>query len=140
ALFAAARTTIASGKSGPAEYAALIRLLGRGLDHQQDDVKTLAGLLTPQTPEELQTAAVAALGKVRSKDVPPLLLRGWKRYGPGVRAQALDVLLARADTLPAVLHAVERKLILPFEIDAARRQRLLDHKSAAVRERARKLL
>ncbi len=138
-LFAAARTAIISGKGGPAEYPTLIRLLGRGLDHQQEDIKTLATLLTPQTAEELQAAAIGGLGRLRQKTVPELLLRGWKRYGPNLRAQTLDALLARADTLPAVLDAVERKHILPFEIDAARRQRLLDHKTPAVRTRAAKL-
>src|SRR5207249_3709551 len=71
--------------------------------------------------------------------VPELLLRGWKGYGPALRVQILDVLLGRADYLKALLDALEHKQLLAFEIDAARRQRLLQHRTASVRERAAKL-
>jgi putative membrane-bound dehydrogenase-like protein len=140
ALFDAARKTARDDKSDQAERLVRLRLLGRGLDHQQEDIKTLAGLLTPQNSEEVQGAAIAELGRLRDPQVPELLLRGWKSYGPGRRGHALDVLLARGDWTRAVLDAVQGKKVLPFEIDAARRQRLLESKDAAVRKRAATLL
>ncbi len=139
-VFAFARTTAGDPAAGLEERMAALRLLGRGFDRHEEDRKQLAALLTPQTPEAIQGAAAATLGKLRGADVPALLLRGWKRYPPGLRAQALDALLARADSVKAVLDAVEKKQLLPFEIDAARRQRLLEHKDSAIRDRAGKLL
>ncbi len=50
-LFAAAREVAADGKVPAAERAQAVRLLGRGLEHQQDDVTVLASLLVPQTPD-----------------------------------------------------------------------------------------
>jgi putative heme-binding domain-containing protein len=52
----------------------------------------------------------------------------------------LDVFLQRQGWQEPLLDALQRKQVLPFEIDAARRQRLLQHRTAAVRERAAKLL
>jgi putative heme-binding domain-containing protein len=115
-------------------------VLGHGPDHHAEDVKTLAGFLTLQAPTELQTAAVAAFGRLPDANAPELLLAGWKGYGPALRAQVFDVLLHRAIWTAAVLDAIERKDILAIDIDAARRQRLLQQKAAALRDRAAKLL
>jgi putative heme-binding domain-containing protein len=71
--------------------------------------------------------------------VPELLLRGWKGYGPALRTQVLEVLSRRDEWLRAALDAVEKKQLPAAEIDAVRRQRLLDHKDRAVRERAAKV-
>src|SRR5262249_55882523 len=60
-LFAAARAAAVAPKAEFAERQAALRLLGRGLDRQAEDVKTLAGLLTPQTPADVQAAAAASL-------------------------------------------------------------------------------
>jgi putative heme-binding domain-containing protein len=116
-----------------------IRLLGRGLDHQQEDITLLAELLVPQTADELQTAAIAALGRLRSPRVPEVLLRGWKAFAPAQRRQVLGILLSRDKWLSAALEAMESKQIAPAEIDAVLRQRLLEHRSAEVRRRATKL-
>ncbi len=93
----------------------------------------------PQTAEELQAAAIAALGRLRSPRVPELLLRGWKAFAPPQRQQVLRVLFSRDKWLSAVLEAMENKHIAPAEIDAVLRQRLLQHRSAEVRRRATKL-
>jgi putative membrane-bound dehydrogenase-like protein len=138
-LFAAARDIAADAKAPPAERAQAVRLLGRGLDHQDEDAALLAALLVPQSPDEVQAAAVAGLGRLRDGRVPELLLRGWKGYGPAQRAQVLEVLARRDEWLRAALNAVEKKAVPAAEIDAVRRQRLLDHKDQTVRERAAKV-
>jgi putative membrane-bound dehydrogenase-like protein len=137
-LFEAARVIVADAKVTEERLLA-VRLLGRGLDRHAQDLKILAGLLVPQVSEDLQSAAVTGLGRLREPQVPDVLLRGWKGYSPALRSQAVEVLLRRDEWLQAVLDAVEAKQVLPFEIDAARRQRLLEHKTAAVRDRAGKL-
>lgn len=138
-LFAAARKTLTAERAATDAKLRAVRLLGRGLDHQQEDMTALAELLVPQTAEELQSAAVAELGRLRSPRVPELLLRGWKAFVPVQRRQVLGVLFSRDKWLSAVLDAMERKTIAPSEIDAVLRQRLLAHRSDAVRRRATKL-
>jgi putative membrane-bound dehydrogenase-like protein len=137
-IFDAARSALAQEGHG-LERLAAVRLLGRGLDRRAADVKLLASLLVPQVHDDLQAAAVEAIGRLRDPQVPALLLQGWKGYAPGRRAQVLDVLLVRDDWQRAVLDAIERKEILPMEIDPARRQHLLQNRSAAIRDRATRL-
>jgi len=139
-VFAAARRTVTDPKAARSEQVLAIPLLGRGLDHQKDDIAVLAGLLVPQTPDDIQSAATAGLGRIKNPEVPALLLKNWKSYAPSLRAQVLDVLLARPDGVKGMLDGLEKKAILPMEIDAARRQRLLEHKQAAIRNSAVKLL
>jgi putative membrane-bound dehydrogenase-like protein len=138
-LFDAARAAIVDSKASKERQLLAIRILGRGLDRQQEDVAALAELLVPQTPAELQAAAIDVLGRQRNDKVAEILLRGWKAYGPVQRSQALDVLFQRDEWVEATLEAIERKDIAAAQLDAARRQRLLQHKSAGVRARAAKL-
>jgi putative heme-binding domain-containing protein len=138
-LFAAAREVAADRKAPPAERSQAVRLLGRGLEQQTEDATVLGSLLVPQTPDEVQAAAVAGLGRLRDERVAELLLHGWNGYGPGLRTQVLEVLSRRDEWLRAALDAVENKQVPAAEIDAVRRQRLLDHKDKAVRERAAKV-
>jgi putative heme-binding domain-containing protein len=138
-LFAAARSLAADEKPPAAERAAAVRLLGRGPDHQQEDVKALADLLVPQTGEELQAAVVGTLGRLRDPRVPEVLLAGWKGYSPSLRSRVLDALLGRDDWSRAVLDAVEHKQVLAQEVGAAHRQRLLQNRHAALRDLAAKV-
>jgi putative membrane-bound dehydrogenase-like protein len=138
-VFAAARKLGADPAAPVPERARALRLLGRGPDRREEDLKTLESLLVPQVPDELQSAAVAALGRLRGRVVPETLLRGWKGYGPSLRGQVLEVLLRRPEWLEALLDALERKQVPPAEIDASRRQRLLEHRDTSVRDRASKL-
>jgi hypothetical protein len=111
ALFAAARETASNSQTSPAERLQAIRLLGREANHQQEDLDALANLLIPQTPPELQSGVIASLGRLREPGVPEHLLRGWKGYGPALRAQALDVLLSREEWLRPLLDALERQQV-----------------------------
>jgi putative heme-binding domain-containing protein len=115
-----------------------MRLLGRGPE-SSGDLDRLAGLLTPQTPTEIQSAAIAALGRMRDASVPDRLLRGWFGYGPAVRVQVLELLGRRVDWIRATLTAAERGIVPPAEIDATRRQQWLNHADAGVRQRAAQL-
>jgi putative heme-binding domain-containing protein len=54
--------------------------------------------------------------------------------------QVLDALLVRDDRARAFLDALERKQALASELDAVRRQRLLNHKDAGIRRRAAAVL
>ncbi|MBO0699959.1 MAG: c-type cytochrome, partial [Zavarzinella sp.] len=117
-----------------------IRLVGRGPGDTAAGRALLIELLGPQSASDVQAAAVAALARSDAPDTPALLLKPWKGYSPPVRAAVLSSLLGRETWVPTVLDALEKKELLPAEVDAAARQRLLGHATPAVRERASKLL
>ncbi|HET6574553.1 MAG TPA: PVC-type heme-binding CxxCH protein [Fimbriiglobus sp.] len=134
--FDQARKTATDLKADPAARLTAVRLLGRGAG----DRTLLADLLGPQSGPDLQAAAVAAIARSPDAAVPATLLRPWKGYSPAVRPAVLAALLSRDAWVPAVLDAVAAKQLPPAEIDAAARQRLSTHPTAAVRDRASKLL
>src|SRR5262249_43905430 len=116
-LFDAARAAVRDPKAPRDEQLLAMRLLGRGLDRQSDDLAGLAEFLVPGTAPDVRAAAVAGLGQLRDPRVAPVLLRGWKGYGPALRAHVLDVLLRREEWAKAVLDALEGKQISPADID-----------------------
>jgi putative membrane-bound dehydrogenase-like protein len=137
-LFAFARKEVGDAAVAQEERVRCVRVLGRGADRQRQDVKLLGTLLQPSIPPGVQSAAVTALGRLGSTEVPALLLQNWKGHAPALRAQVLDVLLQRAVWVPALLAALEKKQVLAVDVDAARRQRLLDQRDRTLRGRAEK--
>jgi putative membrane-bound dehydrogenase-like protein len=113
-----------------------IGLLGLPPARADEDATLLLSLLKPQNPVAVQSTALASLGRASSQDVAARLLAGWKSYSPGLRAQALGLLLGRDGWQRELLVALEKGRVSPGDLDAARRQRLLAHKDARVRDRA----
>lgn len=138
-LFTAGRKTLADKNAGIEEKRLAMLLAGRGLDGRKEEIVLLGGFLTPQVADELQTAAITSLGRIADPAVPAELLRNWKGYSPKTRNAVLDALLRRDDWLRATLDALEKKEISASEVDAVRRQRLLEHRDAAIRTRVTKL-
>jgi putative membrane-bound dehydrogenase-like protein len=138
-VFEAARKALRDPQGTVAERLQAMRLLGRGLDRQQEDRDLLAEALAPQTAEPLQAAAIAALGQLRDPQAIVVLLQNWKSYTPALRAEALDALLRRADGPRAVLAGLDRKQLLPQDVPLTARQRLLGHPSKEVRGHAAKV-
>jgi putative heme-binding domain-containing protein len=134
-----ARTRAATEKYSLADRVVACRLIGRLAEQEKADLESLTVLIAPQLPPEVQTAAIAALGRMKNAAAGSRLLAAWKNFGPARRAQALELLLRREETTSAVLDSLEKKKIEPTEVDAIAKQRLLTHKSAAVRDRASKL-
>jgi putative membrane-bound dehydrogenase-like protein len=139
-IFQWARKLAANDKAALSARLTAVTILGRGLDHQEEDRVLMARLLVPQTAEELQLSVASALARMAGPRKHELLLHGWKSYSPSLRGHVLDLLFQSEEGVHSTLDRIEAKLILPFEIDAARRQRLLQHHSPPVRERAARLL
>lgn len=131
-----ARATAADAKATETDRLLSLCLLGRDAKKRKDDVKQLAELVTPQNSAALQSAAVAALGRIAEENVPELLTAGWNAHSPARKGQILDVLLSRVVWQSRLLDLVEKKTIPAAEIDAARRQRLLAHPQESIRTRA----
>jgi putative membrane-bound dehydrogenase-like protein len=137
--FFAAREFVKDEKATPADKLIALRLLGRGVDEQEQDLKRLAELLQPASADALQVAAVQAISRVQSLQGPVHLLAGWKSHSPTLRNQILEVLLRRPEGTAAVLAGLEQKTMLAVDLSAVHRQRLLEHKDSEVHMRAAKL-
>ncbi len=120
------------------ERVAAIGLLGHGPFALLE--KESPGLLAPQAPSEVQLAAVRALAQHSRSGVAEILLTGWVGYSPVVRREVAEALLARPERLQALLDAVQRKKVLPAQLEPARIDQLRKHTDARVRQRALALL
>ncbi len=116
---------------------AALQLLGRDGGNESSDFDLLGSLLEPRQPRAVQSAAVRALGRSASDRAARHLLSAWKAFSPALRSDVLDMLFSRDAWLPETLKAVEDGIILPAELDAFRRQRLLSHRESEIRERAK---
>jgi putative membrane-bound dehydrogenase-like protein len=132
----AARIRSASAKFSMEDRAVACRLIGRLPEQEKADLDSLTELLSPQQPPEVQSAAITALGRMRSVDSINRLVRAWKTLGPARRSQALEVLMRTEGGALRVLQALEKREIDPSEVDAIAKQRLLTHKTMAVRQAA----
>ena len=84
----------------------------------------LAGLLDTNQPQDLQRAAITAIGSFTTPDAVPLLLANWKTQTPAVRADVVAAMLSvRTRALP-LLQAVESGVIAANQIPFAQRRLL----------------
>jgi putative heme-binding domain-containing protein len=139
-MIEAARKLAADPSRPEAERIAALSLLGRVPNKQADDRELVVSLLSPGTAASVQAAAITAIARSRSKDVPVTLLSKWKRYTPQLRGAVLDTLLSRPNWATALLDAVEKGDVKPLDIDPARRQAMTLDKNADISSRAKKLL
>lgn len=135
-----ARQTAVDVKAPLGDRVPALRLLGRDSSTWTADSALLAPLISPQNAEDVQSAAVQALGKINLPSVPEMFLQAWKSASPPVRIEILAALLKRPEWTNKLLDAIEKRQVLVSELDAVRRQQLLLHLNADVRARAEKLL
>jgi putative heme-binding domain-containing protein len=126
--------TAADDKAPLAERVASVRLLGFGPFAISGE--PLAALFSPRQPPELQSAAVRALAAQDQPRTVELLLAGWDSYGPSLRREVVEALLARPARIVKLLDAIEAKRVSPAQLEAARREQLRKHPNAAIRQRA----
>jgi putative membrane-bound dehydrogenase-like protein len=139
-MFVWARAIVKDDSGADEKRIVALGLLGRGTDQQQADIELMAALLVPRYSAELQTAAIAALAQLDDARVPGVLLARWKGFGADLRGQVLDSLLRREAWINALLDEIESGRIGAGEIDAARRQRLVEYRDKAIHARTEKLL
>jgi putative heme-binding domain-containing protein len=97
---------------------------------------TLGELIAPHQPQEVQAAALAALGQFSEGDISEPVVAAWRGMSPALRLQGADLLLSRAATAAALVAAVESGQLTSRYLDPSTIQRLKTHADAAVRERA----
>ncbi|MCA9221459.1 MAG: HEAT repeat domain-containing protein, partial [Planctomycetales bacterium] len=132
--------TVANEQASESDRALAVRLLAARPVDRDETLARLASLLSPRNASSLQSAAIAALAKLGHPRTPELLLADWQSHTPTTRSEIFDALLDQAAWTEPLLAALEQSRVLPSQLDARRRQRLLDHRQSAVRDRAAKLL
>jgi putative heme-binding domain-containing protein len=137
AVRTAALKTALDGERPIAERVAALSLLA---GTSAADVAPLQALLGPRQPIELQEAAVRAIAAAEGPEVVPTLLKEWGSSTPRVQSAILDAICGRQDRLPALLDAVEKKIIDPSSLPPLRQTQLLENPEAKVRKRAKELL
>ena len=137
-LFAAASKTVATASAPTPERLAAIDLLAHS------DAATagaaLQSLIAPQTPNELQAAAVRALSQLPGAKAGEWFVERerWRSYTPPVRDAVLTAMLSQPALQLVLLEAVEKGVVQPWAVPANRRNPLLKHRDAAVAARAAK--
>lgn len=116
---------------------AAVQLLAQGLYAEARD--SLALLLDPRQPTDLQRETVRALVGFRESDVPGLLLKEYRSFSPAMRADIVDALASRAEWNGALLTAIEQQTVGVGDIPQARRTLLSRSKDPQVAGRAEKL-
>ncbi len=139
AVFSAAETVARQVNAAPDERAAAVRVVGLEAAEHPAALDELLNLLSARVPGQVQAAAANALGELRRPDVGRRLLEHWKLYGPGLRAQVLQVVFSRPEWVRSLLDALESGRVSTGEIDAPNQQKLLSHRVADVRAKAERL-
>jgi len=114
-----------------------IRLIA--YDDFEQAKEALIVLLAPKQPQEVQRAAVMALGSFSQPEVAKLLLPGWRTYTPAIRGEVINALLDARSRVPALLNAIEGGLIPANQVPFAKRAALLRSTDAQVKDLATKL-
>jgi putative membrane-bound dehydrogenase-like protein len=99
----------------------------------------LGRLLGPQNPPEVQAAAVRSLLRGGDARAPETLMKDWASHSPQLRGVILEALVSREPWAYELLKQAEAGKVPLAQFDPARRQRLLKHSSARVKELAEKL-
>jgi putative membrane-bound dehydrogenase-like protein len=133
-MLSEARTLVVNPKADIEDRVAAVALL-----RDASDRKVLTGLLNAQQSAILQSAAATAIARIPGEETVTTLLADWPGYSPALRSQILDLVLSCPGGAKSLLDAIDQKTVPAAQLDAVRRQRLLSHKDAAVRERAAKL-
>jgi putative heme-binding domain-containing protein len=97
---------------------------------------SLAEALAPAVPGDVQAAALRALTAHTDASVSDLLLKRWSGFGPALRRDAQDAMLARPDRALKLLDAVASKAVPVTEFATATVQQLKAHPNASVRAKA----
>jgi len=140
ALLAGARADVRDESLPVTERVTAMRVLGYETDRYEADVESLADLLTPQSPPQLQEAAVVTLLRIPHASVPEQLFASWSGLSPGLRGSIVEGVLLRESWISNLLDAIEQEMVPRNALSLEQSQRLTRHRRKEIRERAGKLL
>ena len=138
-LISRSRTVAENQQAMENDRIAAITLLGRA-ENSSDDLTLLARLLAPTEAPLIRQAALQRLSATGSPTAGRVLIENYRSLNPMLRTAALDALASRPAWVGLLLDAMEARTIPAGEINAIRRQRLMESRDPAMRARAVKLL
>ena len=97
-------------------------------------------LIEPAEPEEVQSAAVRSLGKLKGVEPATFLLARWRSMTPAVRAEAGSALVSEPERFQLLLSSIEKGEIQSWSLPLRQRLQMQMNRDPALRERARALL
>src|SRR5262249_49366617 len=118
---------------------AAINTFGRDRDLESQERPILTSLLTPQSSEPLQAAAIDAWTRLQKGD-PDELLKRWSTFSGDRKRQIITACLTRGAWTEQLVAAVAERKIPAAEIDVTSTQRLLNLRDPKLREAATKAL
>jgi putative membrane-bound dehydrogenase-like protein len=133
-----AKATAADESAEPAARAQAVRVL-RSADAAKV-LPVLLPLVSALAPEEVQAAALDALGGIDHPDVVQTLLSAWSGLSPARRAQAIEIIFRRAASTKALLAALRNGAFRATDLDSTRRHALTNHPDEDIRAEAVGLL
>ena len=98
-----------------------------------DTLSLLFSLVGTEQPRALQSAAIAALGRLDDPGVARQFLARWPGFTPLLKREVMPVLLARPDRAQAIVEAVKAGTVLRNELTPTQIAGLRAHRSPAVR-------
>ncbi|SHH29067.1 putative membrane-bound dehydrogenase domain-containing protein [Chryseolinea serpens] len=97
-------------------------------------------IISPTSPENLQTIAVRVYAKFNATAAGKYLVANWKTLTPGIRDVAMDAFLSSSQSAAILLDAIQSKQIQPATIGWPRMVELMNNDDADIKKRARALL
>jgi putative membrane-bound dehydrogenase-like protein len=105
-----------------------------------DSGNLLLSLLALNEAQPVQLAAMHTLGRYTDPKIGAELTQRWRSLTPRLRTEALGLLVARRERLPALLDAVEAKIIRRADLASPQLNFLMNNREPEMRARAIKLL
>jgi putative membrane-bound dehydrogenase-like protein len=105
-----------------------------------DAEQSLRQFLSPGDEQFLRVAAISALGRVASSESWPALLDDFAGQTPPIRRAIIDGVLRDGQRIKLLLDAIEAGKLKATELEPPQVKRLVEHRDAAIKERAAKLL
>lgn len=118
-MLADAEKTLSDASTPTTAKLRSIRLLRHAPPGRAD--ATLDALIDASQPPEVQLASIQALAAQADPSVARRLLGRWRGVSPTVRREIVESLLRDPARIPDLLDAIEKKLVLPVELDAPQR-------------------
>jgi len=137
-VLAGAAATATNQKADPDLRADAIGLLA--LAGPQSQEKTLKQLIDPHEPDQVQSAAVRAVGRIKGDDIGKFLLANWRTLTPAGRTEAADAMYLEPTRVRLLITAIQRGEVQPWMLSFRHRRRLIMSDDPSIRDIARPLL
>jgi putative heme-binding domain-containing protein len=125
-------------KQEPERRADAISLLALAAASRPEDF--YEKFIDPKEPEDVQIAAVHALGKQTGQESTKFLLARWRSMTPSIRSEAGSAVISNPERFQLLLDAIDKGNVQPWSLPLRQRIQMQMNRDPALRERARALL